>query len=234
MIRVLVSPVGRRPPVRDRPGYEGFARRVAGAVRAADPTRPLIENDWVEPDPGWVFTTPVLTAHWYGRLHAAWLAELDAKARRWTGLGRPLFVTEFGDWGLPSWPATSATRATPAGRVQLPDPGGPRPLRGPPPPHRRRPPGRHQHLPAPGRRRPTWGRPRAPRRHPGDCRQPAPRRHLGAVGSPAHLTGHWEAVDSPAHPTGPWGSLPHRGTRQRRVGLGHAPGGSGGAPGRVG
>jgi hypothetical protein len=89
------------PPARGRAGYEGFARRVAGAVREADPTRPLIENDWVEPDPERVFTTPVLTAHWYGRLHAAWLAELDAKARRWAGLGRPLFVTEFGDWGLP-------------------------------------------------------------------------------------------------------------------------------------
>jgi Glycosyl hydrolases family 2, TIM barrel domain len=89
------------PPTRGRPGYEGFARRVAGAVRAADPTRPVIENDWVEPDPERVFTTPVLTAHWYGRLHAAWLAELEARARRWAGLGRPLFVTEFGDWGLP-------------------------------------------------------------------------------------------------------------------------------------
>jgi Glycosyl hydrolases family 2, TIM barrel domain len=89
------------PPARDRPGYEAFVRRVAGAVRDADPTRPLIENDWVEPDPERVFTTPVLTAHWYGRLHSAWLQELDAKARRWAGLGRPLFVTEFGDWGLP-------------------------------------------------------------------------------------------------------------------------------------
>lgn len=88
-------------PARAGPGYEGFARRVAGAVRDADPTRPLIENDWIEPDPDRVFTTPVLAAHWYGRLHAAWLAELDAKARRWAGLGRPLFVTEFGDWGLP-------------------------------------------------------------------------------------------------------------------------------------
>jgi Glycosyl hydrolases family 2, TIM barrel domain/Glycosyl hydrolases family 2, sugar binding domain len=90
-----------RMPARAEAGYEGFARRVAGAVRDADPTRPLIENDWIEPDPERVFTTPVLTAHWYGRLHAAWLAELDAKARRWAGLGRPLFVTEFGDWGLP-------------------------------------------------------------------------------------------------------------------------------------
>jgi hypothetical protein len=90
-----------RMPARGGEGYEGFARRVAGAVRDADPTRPLIENDWIEPDPDRVFTTPVLTAHWYGRLHAAWLAELDAKARRWAGLGRPLFVTEFGDWGLP-------------------------------------------------------------------------------------------------------------------------------------
>jgi hypothetical protein len=92
------------PPARGRPGYEAFARRVAGAVRDADPTRPLIENDWVEPDPDRVFTTPVLTAHWYGRLHAAWLAALDANARRWAGLGRPLFVTEFGDWGLPELP----------------------------------------------------------------------------------------------------------------------------------
>ena len=90
--------------VRGRPGYEGFARRVAGAVRAADPTRPLIENDWIEPDPDRVFTTPVLAAHWYGRLHAGWLAELDAKARHWAGLHRPLFVTEFGDWGLPELP----------------------------------------------------------------------------------------------------------------------------------
>jgi hypothetical protein len=90
-----------RMPARGGEGYEGFARRVAGAVRDADPTRPLIENDWIEPDPDRVFTTPVLTAHWYGRLHAAWLTELDAKARRWAGLGRPLFVTEFGDWGLP-------------------------------------------------------------------------------------------------------------------------------------
>jgi hypothetical protein len=93
-----------RLPARAGTGYEGFARRVAGAVRAADPTRPLIENDWIEPDPERVFTTPVLTAHWYGRLHATWLAELDARARRWAGLGRPLFVTEFGDWGLPELP----------------------------------------------------------------------------------------------------------------------------------
>jgi hypothetical protein len=91
-------------PARGRPGYEAFVCRVAGAVRDADPTRPLIENDWIEPDPERVFTTPVLTAHWYGRLHAAWLASLDAEARRWAGLGRPLFVTEFGDWGLPELP----------------------------------------------------------------------------------------------------------------------------------
>jgi hypothetical protein len=89
------------PPSRGWPGYEAFARRVAGAVRDADPTRPLIENDWIDPDPGRVFTTPVLTAHWYGRLHTAWLTALDAEARRWAGTGRPLFVTEFGDWGLP-------------------------------------------------------------------------------------------------------------------------------------
>jgi hypothetical protein len=96
------------PPSRAWAGYEAFARRVAGAVRDADPTRPLIENDWVEPDPDRVFTTPVLTAHWYGRLHTAWLTALDAEARRWAGVGRPLFVTEFGDWGLPELPEAGA------------------------------------------------------------------------------------------------------------------------------
>jgi Glycosyl hydrolases family 2, TIM barrel domain/Glycosyl hydrolases family 2, sugar binding domain len=102
-------------PARGRAGYEAFARRVAGAVRDADPTRPLIENDWIEPDPDRVFTTPVLTAHWYGRLHAAWLAALDAKARRWAGLGRPLFVTEFGDWGLPQLTGGDEPFWSPAG-----------------------------------------------------------------------------------------------------------------------
>ncbi|HWG99928.1 MAG TPA: glycoside hydrolase family 2 TIM barrel-domain containing protein [Pilimelia sp.] len=93
-----------REGARDTDAYEQFARTLYAAVTAADPTRPVIENDWVEPDPERVFSSPVLTAHWYGRLHADYLRELDAKARRWAGLDRPLFVTEFGDWGLPDMP----------------------------------------------------------------------------------------------------------------------------------
>jgi hypothetical protein len=90
-----------RADVRLSPGYERFVRLLAGAVKAADPTRPLVENDWVEPDPGRVFTTPVVTAHWYGTLHAGFLAELDSRCRASAALGRPLLVSEFGDWGLP-------------------------------------------------------------------------------------------------------------------------------------
>ena len=71
------------------------------AVRAEDPTRPVIENDWVDPDPARVFDGDVLTAHWHGRLQRGYLTELEAKASAAGALDRPLIVSEFGDWGLP-------------------------------------------------------------------------------------------------------------------------------------
>jgi hypothetical protein len=46
----------------------------------------------------------VLTAHWYGRLHADYLERLEAQCRRASELGKPFYVTEFGDWGLPDMP----------------------------------------------------------------------------------------------------------------------------------
>jgi glycosyl hydrolase family 2 len=94
-----------RREARAWPGYEAFVRAVAGTVMEEDPTRPVIENDWDQPDPDRVFTTPLLTAHWYGRLHADYLDEIEARSARWTGIGRPLFITEFGDWGLPAMPS---------------------------------------------------------------------------------------------------------------------------------
>lgn len=89
------------------PGYEQFARALAGAVTAEDPTRPLIENDWIEPDPDHVFVSPILTAHWYGRLHRDYLDKIEAASLRWRGEDRPLFVTEYGDWGLPDMPVVA-------------------------------------------------------------------------------------------------------------------------------
>ena len=93
-----------RMEARDWPIYADFARTMYAAVADADPTRPVIENDWVEPDPERVHAAEVLTAHWYGRLHADYLDKIEASCARWAGLGRPLFVTEFGDWGLPEMP----------------------------------------------------------------------------------------------------------------------------------
>jgi hypothetical protein len=84
--------------------YEEFARTLYGAVVELDPTRLCIENDWVEPDPHRVFRSPILTAHWYGRLHADYLAKIERESARWRDVGKPLYVTEFGDWGLPSMP----------------------------------------------------------------------------------------------------------------------------------
>jgi hypothetical protein len=89
---------------RQTSAYEQFARTLHAAVSQLDPTRPVIENDWVEPDPDRVFCSPILTAHWYGRLHADYLDKLEQAALRWRDVGRPLFVTEFGDWGLPDMP----------------------------------------------------------------------------------------------------------------------------------
>lgn len=82
-------------------GYEGFARRLYAAVAGADPTRPVIENDWVDPDPERVFASPILTAHWYGRLSTAYLSGLAAKTAPWAASERPFLMSEFGDWGLP-------------------------------------------------------------------------------------------------------------------------------------
>ncbi|HEX2148748.1 MAG TPA: glycoside hydrolase family 2 TIM barrel-domain containing protein, partial [Actinomycetota bacterium] len=85
-------------------GYEEFARVMVAEIEQVDKTRPIIENDWVEPDPDRVFASPILTAHWYGRLHAEYLETIDKKAAQWKEAGKPLYVTEFGDWGLPAMP----------------------------------------------------------------------------------------------------------------------------------
>ncbi len=91
-----------RSEARDQPGYDSFVRAVVAEILDADPTRPVIENDWMDPDPDRVRVSPILTAHWYGRLHAGYLEAIELQSEKWAGAGRPLLVTEFGDWGLPS------------------------------------------------------------------------------------------------------------------------------------
>jgi hypothetical protein len=87
---------------REGPGYEAFARLLHDAVADTDPTRPVIENDWVEPDPQHVYASPIRTAHWYGRLSTRYLDHVAGKADRYADGLHPLLVSEFGDWGLPS------------------------------------------------------------------------------------------------------------------------------------
>jgi Glycosyl hydrolases family 2, TIM barrel domain/Glycosyl hydrolases family 2, sugar binding domain/Glycosyl hydrolases family 2 len=97
----------QRREIRASPEYEQFARRLYAAVVEEDPTRPVIENDWIEPDPEHVFESSILTAHWYGRLHSDYLHRLEEKTARWAREGRPFFVSEYGDWGLPDMPELS-------------------------------------------------------------------------------------------------------------------------------
>jgi hypothetical protein len=89
---------------RQGPGYEQFARALYDTITTEDPTRPVIENDWIEPDPEYVFVSPIITAHWYGRLHRDYLDKIERTSRQFAGEDRPLFVTEYGDWGLPDMP----------------------------------------------------------------------------------------------------------------------------------
>ena len=91
-----------RAEIRPWPEYEQLARTLYAAIEAEDPTRPIIENDWVEPDPDHVYRSPILTAHWYGRLHSRYLHRLEEKTEQWAATGRPFFVSEYGDWGLPA------------------------------------------------------------------------------------------------------------------------------------
>ena len=84
--------------------YEEFARALVQAVHDADGTRPVIENDWIEPDPDRIFASPFMTAHWYGRLHRDYLDKIERNSALWSGTGRPFFVSEYGDWGLPEMP----------------------------------------------------------------------------------------------------------------------------------
>ena len=90
-----------RPSLRGTERYERFVRRMVRALRRFDETRPFIENDWIEPDPDRVFESRALTAHWYGRLDRFYLNTLSARCAAASELDKPLFVTEFGDWGLP-------------------------------------------------------------------------------------------------------------------------------------
>ncbi|HVF73790.1 MAG TPA: glycoside hydrolase family 2 TIM barrel-domain containing protein, partial [Acidimicrobiales bacterium] len=84
--------------------YEEFARALVAAVNDADGTRPVIENDWIEPDPDRIFASPFMTAHWYGRLHRDYLDKIERNSKKFSGTGRVFFVSEYGDWGLPEMP----------------------------------------------------------------------------------------------------------------------------------
>ena len=91
-----------RPSFRRTGRYRAFATALVRSLREVDRTRPFIENDWLEPDPEGVATSPpVLTAHWYGNLSRAWLEDLAGRTGGLADLPEPVLVSEFGDWGLP-------------------------------------------------------------------------------------------------------------------------------------
>ncbi len=92
---------GQALAVRATAGYERFVGLLYGLLIDLDGTRPVIENDYIEPGRDHVYWSPVLTAHWYGRLSREFLAEIYAKSEESVDLERALLVSEFGEWALP-------------------------------------------------------------------------------------------------------------------------------------
>jgi hypothetical protein len=91
--------------IRKEAGYKAFAIAMYETLLELDQTRPIIENDWIDPDPEFVFRSKILTSHWYGRIDSRYLATLKAKTKTWGADGRFFYISEFGDWGLPNMPA---------------------------------------------------------------------------------------------------------------------------------
>jgi hypothetical protein len=99
--------------VRFTAGYERFVRLIYRTIEELDGSRLIIENDFVEPDPAYVFRSPILTAHWYGRLSQKYLDAVAALADSPADHSKVLLVTEFGDWALPSVIPSSASGSPP-------------------------------------------------------------------------------------------------------------------------
>lgn len=91
-----------RAGLRSTDRYERFVRHLMDVMASVDQTRPVIENDWVDPDPDRIFVAPLATAHWYGHLDTAYLRELAARCDAAADERLPVLVTELGDWALPT------------------------------------------------------------------------------------------------------------------------------------
>jgi hypothetical protein len=92
--------------IRKQAGYKEFVISMYETLHSMDKTRPIIENDWIDPDPDYVFRSQILTSHWYGRLDSRYLASLKERTQRWGKDKRFFYISEFGDWGLPNMPSS--------------------------------------------------------------------------------------------------------------------------------
>lgn len=88
--------------IRESQGYSDFMKELVNAILKLDATRPLIENDWIDPELTHIYKSDIVTSHWYGRLTKKYLLTLREKCTLLRELNRPFMITEFGDWGISS------------------------------------------------------------------------------------------------------------------------------------
>jgi hypothetical protein len=90
----------RRAELIQSDAYADFVGSLWDEAVVADDTRPMVENDFVGLRRELV-RSDIRTPHWYGRGTREFMAALDMRLERLAGEDGPVYVTEFGEWGLP-------------------------------------------------------------------------------------------------------------------------------------
>ncbi|HUQ40031.1 MAG TPA: hypothetical protein VM030_07725, partial [Acidimicrobiales bacterium] len=101
MWRLMNEEGMRRAELIQSDGYAEFVTTLWDEARALDASRPIVENDFIGLRHELV-RSDIRTPHWYGRATREFLHALDGRLDRLDREEGPVYVTEFGEWGLPA------------------------------------------------------------------------------------------------------------------------------------
>jgi hypothetical protein len=98
----LMNEIGlSNPEILPSSGYRDLVERLHFEVRTLDPDRPIIENDGIAA-PEQLIASDIRSPHWYGRASLGFIRTLESQLDETSESTSPLYVSEFGEWGLPA------------------------------------------------------------------------------------------------------------------------------------